>query len=214
MRRATVLLADDHAIVLEGLASLLRSEFSLVGTVADGARLIEAARQLRPDVIVTDVAMPGMSGLEALRRLKAEPTAVKVVLLTMHADAQLAAEALRAGASGFVVKHAAGKELIAAIHTVLRGGKYLPPHLASDVLTSLADRGISGVRTLTPRQRQVASLIAEGRTMKEVAAALGLSPRTVETHKYQIMEALGLQTTAELIRYALEHGLTVPPRQG
>jgi DNA-binding NarL/FixJ family response regulator len=214
MRRATVLLADDHAIVLEGLASLLRSEFSLVGTVADGAGLLEAARQLRPDVIVTDVAMPGMSGLEALRRLKAEPTAVKVVLLTMHADAQLAAEALRAGASGFVVKHAAGKELIAAIHTVLRGGKYLPPHLASDVLTSLADRGISGVRTLTPRQRQVASLIAEGRTMKEVAAALGLSPRTVETHKYQIMEALGLQTTAELIRYALEHGLTVPPRQG
>jgi DNA-binding NarL/FixJ family response regulator len=214
MRRATVLLADDHAIVLEGLASLLRSEFSLVGTVADGAGLIEAARQLRPDVIVTDVAMPGMSGLEALRRLKAEPTAVKVVLLTMHADAQLAAEALRAGASGFVVKHAAGKELIAAIHTVLRGGKYLPPHLASDVLTSLADRGISGVRTLTPRQRQVASLIAEGRTMKEVAAALGLSPRTVETHKYQIMEALGLQTTAELIRYALEHGLTAPPRQG
>jgi DNA-binding NarL/FixJ family response regulator len=182
--------------------------------VADGAGLLEAARQLRPDVIVTDVAMPGMSGLEALRRLKAEPIAVKVVLLTMHADAQLAAEALRAGASGFVVKHAAGKELIAAIHTVLRGGKYLPPHLASDVLTMLADRGISGGRTLTPRQRQVASLIAEGRTMKEVAAALGLSPRTVETHKYQIMEALGLQTTAELIRYALEHGLTAPPHQG
>jgi DNA-binding NarL/FixJ family response regulator len=214
MPRATVLLADDHAIVLEGLASLLRSEFSLVGTVADGARLIEAARQLRPDVIVTDVAMPGMSGLEALRRLKAEPIAAKVIFLTMHADAQLAAEALRAGASGFVVKHAAGKELIAAIHTVLRGGKYLPPHLASDVLTTLAERGTSGVRTLTPRQREVASLIAEGRTMKEVAAALGLSPRTVEAHKYQIMEALGLQTTAELIRYALEHGLTAPPRQG
>ncbi|HUM14518.1 MAG TPA: response regulator transcription factor [Candidatus Nitrosotalea sp.] len=214
MRRATVLLADDHAIVLEGLASLLRSEFSLVGTVADGARLIEAARQLRPDVIVTDVGMPGMSGLEALRRLKVEPIAVKVIFLTMHGDAQLAAEALRAGASGFVVKHAAGKELIAAIHTVLRGGKYLPPHLASDVLTTLADRGTSGVRTLTPRQREVASLIAEGRTMKEVGARLRLSPRTVETHKYKIMEALGLQTTAELIRYALEHGLTAPPRQG
>ena len=105
----------------------------------------------------------------------------------MHADAQLATEALRAGASGFVVKHAAGKELIAAIHTVLRGGKYLPTHLASDVLTTLADGGTSGVRTLTPRQREVASLIAEGRTMKEVAAALRLSPRTVETHKYQIM---------------------------
>jgi DNA-binding NarL/FixJ family response regulator len=212
-RRATVLLADDHAIVMEGLASLLRGEFTLVGTVADGARLIEAARELRPDVIVTDVAMPGMSGLEALRRLRAEAIAAKVIFLTMHADAQLAAEALRAGASGFVVKHAAGKELIAAIHTVLRGGKHLPPHLASDVLTSLADGGNPGAATLTSRQREVVSLIAEGRTMKEIAAALGLSPRTVETHKYQVMQALGLQTTADLIRYAFEHGLTAPPRQ-
>jgi DNA-binding NarL/FixJ family response regulator len=214
MPHPTILLADDHAIVLEGLASLLRSEFSLVGTVADGARLIEAARQLRPDVIVTDVAMPGMSGLEALRRLKADAITAKVIFLTMHADAQLAAESLRAGAFGFVVKHAAGKELIAAIHTVLRGGRYLPPHLASDVLTTLADRGSSGAAPLTPRQREVVSLIAEGRTMKEVAAALGLSPRTVETHKYQVMEALGLQNTAELIRYAIEHGLDAPPRQG
>jgi DNA-binding NarL/FixJ family response regulator len=214
MPHPTILLADDHAIVLEGLASLLRSEFSLVGTVADGARLIEAARQLRPDVIVTDVAMTGMSGLEALRRLKADAITAKVIFLTMHADAQLAAESLRAGASGFVVKHAAGKELIAAIHTVLRGGRYLPPHLASDVLTTLADRGSSGAAPLTPRQREVVSLIAEGRTMKEVAAALGLSPRTVETHKYQVMEALGLQNTAELIRYAIEHGLDAPPRQG
>jgi DNA-binding NarL/FixJ family response regulator len=214
MRRATVLLADDHAIVLEGLASLLRSEFSLLGTVADGARLIEAARQLRPDVIVADVAMPGMSGLEALRRLKAEPIAAKVIFLTMHADAQLAAEALRAGACGFVVKHAAGKELIAAIHTVLRGGKYLPTHLASDVLMTLADGGSSGAGPLTPRRREVLSLIAEGRTIKEVAAALGLSPRTVETHKYQAMQALGLQTTADLVRYAIEHGLTAPRRQG
>ena len=213
-RRPTVLLADDHAIVMEGLASLLRNEFSLVGTVADGPRLIEAARQLRPDVIVTDVAMPGMSGLEALRQLRAEAIPAKVIFLTMHADAQLAAEALRAGASGFVVKHAAGKELIAAIHTVLRGGKHLPPHLASDVLTSLADGGTPGAGTLTPRQREVVSLIAEGRTMKEVAAALGLSPRTVETHKYQVMQALGFQTTADLIRYAFERGLIAPHRQG
>jgi DNA-binding NarL/FixJ family response regulator len=211
-RRATVLLADDHAIVAEGLATVLQRQFSLVGTVADGAQLVEAARRLRPDVIVTDVAMPGMSGLEALTRLKAEGIPAKVIFLTMHADAQLAAEALRAGASGFVVKHAAVTELIAAIHIVLRGETYLTPHLASDVLTTLADGGRSGV--LTPRQRDVVSLIAEGRTMKEVAGALGLSPRTVETHKYHVMQALGLQTTADIIRYAIEHGLVAPPRQG
>jgi DNA-binding NarL/FixJ family response regulator len=211
-RRLTVLLADDHAIVAEGLASILQREFSLIGTVADGAQLVEAARRLRPDVIVTDVAMPGMSGLEALTRLKAEGIPAKVIFLTMHADAQLAAEALRAGASGFVVKHAAGKELIAAIHTALRGGRYLTPHLAPDVLTTLADGGRSGA--LTPRQREVVALIAEGRTMKEVAAVLGLSPRTVETHKYQVMQALGLKTTTDIIRYAIEHGLVAPPRQG
>jgi DNA-binding NarL/FixJ family response regulator len=212
MPRATVLLADDHAVVAEGLASLLGSEFVLVGTVTDGAQLLEAARRLRPDVIVTDVVMPGMSGLEALRRLKADAIAAKVIFLTMHADAQLAAEALRAGASGFVVKHAAGAELIAAIQTVLRGGTYLTPDLSQDVLATLAERGPSAGTTLTPRQRDVIRLIADGRTMKEVAAALGLSPRTVETHKYEMMQALGLRTSAELIRYALEHGLTTPSR--
>lgn len=213
MARPTLLLADDHAIVMEGLASLLRGEFSLVGAVADGARLIEAARQHRPDIIVTDVAMPGMSGLEALRQLRAEAITAKVIFLTMHADAQLAAEALRAGAAGFVVKHAAGKELVAAIHAVLRGGRYLPAHLASDVLTALANADRQEVGSMTPRQRQVVTMIAEGLTMKEVAAALGLSPRTVEAHKYQVMQTLGLQTTADLIRYALEHRLTSSTRQ-
>ena len=207
MRRASVLLADDHEIVLEGLAGLLRSEFSLVGTVSDGAQLIEAARRLRPDVIVTDVAMPGTSGLEALRRLRAESIGAKVVFLTMHADAHLAAEALRAGASGFVVKHAAGKDLIAAIHAALRGSRYLSPRLATEVASSLADRGTAAAGPLSARQREVVALIAQGKTMKEVGAALGLSPRTVETHKYHVMQVLKLQTTADLVRYAIEHGL-------
>ena len=207
MSRATVLLADDHAIVVEGLASLLQREFFLVGSVPDGARLIDAARHLRPDVIVTDMAMPGMNGLEALRRLRTDKIPSKVIFLTMHADAQLAAEALRAGALGFVMKHAAGKELVAAIHEVLRGGTYVPPQLSSDVLQILAEHRPAGAAPLTPRQREVVSLIAAGRSMKEVAAALGLSPRTVETHKYQVMGTLGLKTTAELIRYAIEQGI-------
>ena len=207
-RRPTVLLADDHAIVLDGLASLLRAEVSLVGTVSDGARLLETARKLRPDIIVTDLTMPGTNGLEVLRRLNAEGIPAKVIVLTMHAEAHLAADALRAGASGFVVKHAAGKELIAAIHTVARGERYIASSLASEVLTALAEGRTHAGGPLTPRQREVVSLVAEGRTMKEVAAALGVSPRTVETHKYQVMQVLGLQTTADLVRYAIEHGLT------
>ncbi len=215
MSRATVLLADDHAIVAEGLATLLRGDFSLVGIVADGTRLLEAAQKLRPDVIVTDLAMPGMSGLEVVRRLKAAAIPAKLIFLTMHADAQIASEALRAGASGFVVKHAAVKELIRAIHAVLRGSTYVTPDLSAEVIAMLSDGGTAGGGRagdglLTARQREVVRLIAEGRTMKEIAAALGLSPRTVETHKYQVMEALGLHTTADLIRYAIEHGLTPP----
>jgi DNA-binding NarL/FixJ family response regulator len=214
MPRATVLLADDHAVVAEGLASLLRSEFAVVGTTTDGTQLLEAARRFRPDVIVTDLAMPGMSGLDALRQLKVDGLAPKVIVLTMHADAELAAEALRAGASAFIVKHAAGTELLAAIRSVLRDKTYLSPELAQDVLGMLANPRASGREQLTPRQREVVRLLADGRTMKEVATALGVSPRTVETHKYQIMEALGLGSTAELVRYALEHGLTTPPSRG
>jgi DNA-binding NarL/FixJ family response regulator len=149
-----------------------------------------------------------MNGLEVLRRLKADAVAVKVIVLTMHAEAQLAADALRAGASGFVVKHAAGKELITAIRTVVHGERYITPQLTADVLEALADGHIQGRGSLTTRQREVVSLIAAGRTMKEIAATLGLSPRTVETHKYQVMQQLGLQTTADLVRYAIEQGFT------
>jgi DNA-binding NarL/FixJ family response regulator len=211
MPRPTVLLADDHAVVAEGLASLLRPAFSLVGTVTDGEQLLRAARQHKPEVIVTDLAMPRMSGLEALRRLKADGVTARVIFLTMHADPEMAAEALRAGAAGFVVKHAAGHELVAAIQTVLRGRTYVTPSLAQDVVATLSEPDGAGAGPLTPRQRDVVRLIAEGRTMKEVADVLQLSPRTVETHKYQAMQVLGLGTTAELIRYAIEHRLTTPP---
>jgi DNA-binding NarL/FixJ family response regulator len=208
MNRARVLLADDHAIVAEGLVSLLRDEFDLVGTVRDGCALVEAVRELRPDIVVADISMPLLSGLEALRQLRGEGIGVKVVFLTMYTDAHLAGEALRAGASGYVLKHSAGEELVRALHEVQRERVYLTPLIAEDVVRTLAEPGQGTGARLTQRQSQVLRLVAEGRTMKEVAAELGLSRRTVETHKYQVMQTLGLRTTAELIRYALDHALT------
>jgi DNA-binding NarL/FixJ family response regulator len=202
-----VLLADDHTIVAQGLASLLREDFDLVGTVGDGQALIEAAQRLRPDVIVADMAMPVMDGLEALRRLKAARPDTKVIFLTMHVDAQLATAALRAGASGYVLKHSAGEELVTAIQEVLQGRTYLTPLIAQDVLTSLMATEKPAPVTLTPRQCEVLRLIAEGRRMKEIAALLQLSTRTVETHKYEMMRALSVRSTAELVRYAIHLGL-------
>jgi DNA-binding NarL/FixJ family response regulator len=205
--RAKVMLADDHAIVAEGLANLLKEDFDLVATVGDGSELIDAAQRLRPDVIVADVAMPVMSGLEALRRLKAAKNDAKIIFLTMHADAPLAAEALRAGASGYVLKHSAGEELITAIREVLQGRTYLTPLITKDVLTTLTEPAPKPAAKLTPRQREVLRLIAEGRRMKEIAAILQLSTRTVETHKYEMMRSLGVNSTAELVRYAIQIGL-------
>lgn len=207
MRRARVLLADDHTIVAEGLKSLLADHYDLVGTVADGSQLIEAVKALRPDVVVTDFSMPVMSGLEALRRMKADQLDAKVIFLTMHSDARVASEALRAGASGFLLKQAAGEELITAIEDVLQGRTYLTPRLTKDVLANLSTGGSQEV-ALTPRQREVLRLLADGKRMKEIAAILGLSTRTVETHKYEMMQALGLGSTAELVKYALKHDLT------
>jgi DNA-binding NarL/FixJ family response regulator len=204
MRRARVLLADDHDIVVIGLVSLLQVEFELAGTVRDGRALVEAAKALRPDVIVADISMPVYSGLEALRRLKAEGLDPRVVFLTMHDDARLATEALRAGAAGYLLKQHAGEELLPAVRESLQGRVYLTPLLAKDVLTPLIEPAAPAGARLTPRQREVLRLVAEGRTMKEIASALHLSRRTVETHKYDMMRALGVATTAELIRYALQ----------
>jgi len=205
-RRTRVMLADDHAIVAQGLATLLKDHFDLVGTVGNGDELIDAARKLRPDVIVADIAMPVLSGLEALRRLKAMRSEAKVIFLTMHADAQLATEAFRAGASGYVLKQSAGEELIAAIREALQGRTYLTPLITKDVIANFTETTPPTVK-LTPRQREVLRLIAEGRRMKEIAAILELSTRTVETHKYEMMRGLGVESTAELVRYAIQIGL-------
>ena len=207
MRRNTVLLADDHAIVMEGLARLLRDhDFDVVGAVGDGQALIDAAKRLRPDVIVTDLSMPGLSGLDVLARLKAEGIDSRVIVLTMHKDADLASVAMRGGASGFLLKESAGDELLAAIRQALQGGVYLAPALTRDVMERMA--GASEPQ-LTVRQRDVLRLIVKGQRMKEIAANLGLSARTVETHKYEMMETLGLHSTAELVRYALDRRLNL-----
>jgi DNA-binding NarL/FixJ family response regulator len=206
-RRPKVLLADDHAIVAEGLAALLKEQFDLVGTVGNGVELIDAAWQQRPDVIVADVAMPVLGGLEALRRLKAAKSDAKIIFLTMHADAELATEALRAGASGYLLKHSAGEELITAIREVLQGRIYLTPLITRDVITTLTEPAPKLAVKLTARQREVLQLIAEGRRMKEIAGILNLSTRTVETHKYEMMRSLGVESTAELVRYAIQIGL-------
>ena len=208
MRPYTVLIADDHAIVKEGLVSLLQAQgFDVVGAVANGDELMDAARRLRPDVIVSDISMPGLSGLDVLTRLKAEHTDSKIILLTMHHDAQLATRAMRAGASGFLLKHAAGEELMTAIHQAVEGRVYLTPTLTKEVIERMASSSSEVSPQLTVRQREVLRLILEGLRMKEIAATLNLSARTVETHKYQMMQTLGVDSTAELVKYAIEHRL-------
>jgi two-component system, NarL family, response regulator NreC len=209
MRRHTVLIADDHAILREGLSSLLKeSAFDVVGTVGDADQLLDAARRLRPDVIVTDFSMPGPSGLDVLARLKAERIESRVIMLTMHNDAALATQAIRAGAVGFLLKDAAGDELLTAIRQALQGRVYLAPAVTRDVMEQMASSGASEPQ-LTPRQRDVLRLIVKGQRMKEIAANLHLSTRTVETHKYEMMQTLDLHSTAELVRYALDHRLFV-----
>jgi len=211
VRRYTVLLADDHAIVRDGVAMLLEEhDFKVVATVGNGDELLEQARKLRPDVIVTDISMPaGPSGLDVILRLKAERIDSKVIVLTMHNDPALATQATRAGASGYLLKHSAGDELVTAIQHALQGRLYLTAAVTKDVMEQLAAPETK-TPTLTERQRDVLRLIVDGRRMKEIGAALDLSTRTVETHKYEMMRVLGVHSTAELVRYALEHRLVVP----
>jgi len=209
-RRPRVLLADDHRLVAEALKSLLAPEFDLVGVVEDGRALVEAAGTLKPDIIVADVTMPHLNGIDALVRLRQGGDQVPVVFLTMHRDVTFARRALDAGASGFVLKHSAPAELVSAIRAALEGKTYLTPQLAGEVLGAMKE-GPEGagdpVAALTPRQREVLQLLAEGRSAKEIASRLGISARTVEFHKYQVMETLNLHTNAELTHFAIKHGL-------
>jgi DNA-binding NarL/FixJ family response regulator len=206
-----ILLADDHAVVLEGLRRILnRFEFEVVGAVRDGRALVEAAANLRPDIIVADVSMPSLNGIEAARQIRKLGVKSKIVFLTMHPETMYAMEAMKAGASGYVLKSEAGEELITAIREVLEGRTYVTPSLAEPVMHALQARRKSARGTtdrLTLRQREVLQLLAEGKQAKEIAALLHVSYRTVEFHKYRIMAALGIRTIPELAVYAAKTGI-------
>lgn len=211
MTRPRVLLADDHQIMAEGLRSLLEPEFELVGIVTDGREAVAAVEALRPDVVVLDITMPSLNGIEAARQLRAAGSLARVVFLTMHRDAAYAARALDAGAAGFVLKHAAAAELVTAIRQALQGRTYVTPLIAADLLQTYREREPGQTTTLdqlTPRQREVLQLVAEGHSAKEIARLLHISPRTAEFHKARLMQALGAGSTAELTQYAIRHGLT------
>lgn len=206
MPRIRVLLADDHLVVAEGFRALLKEEFDLVAVVHDGRALLERAAELRPDVVVTDISMPQLNGLDAIRQLKASHPRIRIVVLTMHRDTELAVSAFRAGASGYLLKVSPIEELLTAIREAAVDRAYISTLVSKDLISLLLQaRGSDDAAepTLTIRQREVLQLVAEGRTTKEIASTLHISPRTAESHKYEIMHILGLPTTAELVQYAV-----------
>jgi DNA-binding NarL/FixJ family response regulator len=208
-KRIRVLLADDHKIVLDGLRSLLEPEFELTGTVEDGRALVSAAERVQPDVIVVDISMPLLNGIEAVRQIKKLDKRVKVVFLTMHPDVTYAIRAFEAGASGYVLKHSASSELLTAIHEAMKGRTYVTPMIAGELLQAYNEgtcRQAEDGPQLTQRQREILQLLVEGNSAKEVANLLNISPRTVEFHKYSMMAKLKLKSVSALIQYAIKHG--------
>ena len=209
MTKPRILLADDHALLLGAFQRLLESEYDIVGAVTDGRAVVDAAAALRPDVIILDVGMPRMSGLEAAKLIRASLPNVKLVFLTMNPDSEVAAEAFRLGASGYLVKTSAVSELLHALREVLRGGLYATPTVTKGIVGSIfrQPRRKKPVGALTSRQREVVQLLAEGRSMKEAALVLNLTPRTIAFHKYHIMERLHLKSFAELVQFAVHQNI-------
>ena len=204
--KARILLADDHTLVAEAIKRLLEPEFEVVGVVADGRSLVREASSLKPDVVLVDLNMPMLNGLDASEQLKSANPAMKIIVLTMNEDAEIAAQTMRTWASGYLLKKSAGSELVKAVREVLRGGKYITPAL-EEVLAELYTREPRFPevgRVLTQRQREVLQLLAEGRTMKEAAAILNVAARTVAFHKYRIMQDFGLANNSELLRFAIK----------
>jgi DNA-binding NarL/FixJ family response regulator len=209
MKVPRILLADDHPMVLEGVAKLVEEFGEVVGKVEDGRALLEVASHLTPDVVVMDISMPGLNGLEAARHLQKLLPQCKIIFLTMHADPSYIAAAFEAGASGYLLKRSAGSELKQAVKSVLAGRQYVTPLVQSrdEPLRDSLGRGAPSFKQLTPRQREVLQLIAEGHSTKEIAILLNISTKTVEFHKAKVMETLGMHTIPELTKFAFAHGL-------
>jgi DNA-binding NarL/FixJ family response regulator len=205
--RARLLLADDHTLIAQGCKSFLEPEFEVVAVVNDGRAMIEAAVKLKPEVVILDVEMPNLNGLDAGEQLKQKLRNVKLVYLTMHVEPDVAAEAFRRGASAYVLKSSAAEELVWAVRAALRGESYITPLMTKDTFAFLLqpESQGGGEKRITRRQSEVLQLLAEGKSMKEIADVLQLKPGTVAFHKYKIMESLGLRTNAELLRYAIKH---------
>jgi DNA-binding NarL/FixJ family response regulator len=209
MKRIKILLADDHTLFCSLLRDLLEPEYEVVGCVGDGRQLLEAASSLNPDVVIADIAMPSLNGLDAGRRLKQASPAVKLIYLTMNNDLEYAREALHAGASAFVLKNSASSELLQAIRGALRGVSYVAPEIRQAMAeTFIRDpKAVSRPQHLTDRQREVLQMLAEGRSLGEIASLLQISYRTVRFHKLRIMEELGISTNTDIVRYAMKHGI-------
>ena len=210
MNRPRLVVADDHRIVAEGLRQLLEPEFELLGIVENGRQLLEAARRLHPDVIVADISMPELNGVEALEELKRSNPDVRVVFLTMHQNPAYAKRALDAGAFGYVVKNSAVRELVSAVRSAAAGHVFVSPEIVHELKRQEmegTEPDMDPARQLTLRQREILRLLADGLSAKQIASSLEISPRTVEFHKYSMMQLLGISTTAELIRFALQSGI-------
>lgn len=213
MSRVRVLLADDHRIVAEGLKSLLVSEFDLIGVVEDGRAMVESAKALKPDVIVADITMPHLNGIEALEEVRRFDRNVRVIFLTMHRDIAYAYRAIEAGAAGYVLKHSAPEELVLAVRAAAQGRVFITPDLAGEMLQAQKrnpHEAQDPVATLTLRQREILRLLVDGLTAQEIGSKLHISARTVEDHKYRMAESLGLKTKTDLIHFAIKHGIVGP----
>jgi DNA-binding NarL/FixJ family response regulator len=213
LNRPKIIVADDHTLVAEACKKLLDAEYDVVATVGDGRTLVRAAAALKPHVIIIDISMPLLNGLDAGQQIKKLVPSVKLIYLTMNQDADLAAEAFRYGASGYLLKTCAASELTTAVREVLRGKSYLSPAIAKDTVDFLLKQGEETVDEggeLTERQREVLQLLAEGKSMKEVGSVLNLTTRTVAFHKYRIMQALHAHSNAELVRYAIKKHVLLP----